>query len=59
MAELLRSLENYKQIHKERAEAAGKGPELAAARTLTQARKIVFGEKHKRYEARKSSGSNK
>lgn len=58
-AATLRSLESYKEMHMARAEAAGKGAELRAARTLTAARKAAFGEKHKRYEARKSPGSNK
>lgn len=59
MSELNRSLDNYKSVHMAKAESAGKGAELRAARTLTAARKVVFGEKHKRYEARKSKGSNK
>lgn len=55
----LRSLEQYKELHKGRAESQGKLSEFLAARTLTAARKIAFGEKQKRYEANKSPGSNK
>lgn len=47
-----RSLANYKAMHGPRAEKAGKGYELAHARTLTAARKIVFGEKPKRHDCR-------
>lgn len=42
-----RSLENYKAMHAKTAESKGKGAELRNARTLTQARKIVFGLKRK------------
>ena len=40
-----RSLDNYKAIHKAAAETKGVGAELAMAKTLTHAKKIVFGMK--------------
>ena len=39
------SLQNYKEMHKAKAEAEGKLDKLMACRTLTQARKLLFGEK--------------
>lgn len=42
-----RSLSNYKSMHRETAAKKGKGAELQAARTLTEARVVVFGEKNK------------
>lgn len=40
-----RSLSNYIKMHKDK--AAKDGTQLMQAQTLTAARKIVFGEKHK------------
>jgi hypothetical protein len=40
-----RNLENYKALHAKTAEDKGVGAALKAAKTLTQARKIVFGYK--------------
>lgn len=40
-----RSLENYKAMHKKWAADEGKGAALEAAKTLTSARKILFGYK--------------
>lgn len=40
-------LRNYKQLHAETAASKGKSAELASARTLTEAKKILFGEKRK------------
>lgn len=54
-----RSLENYKEMHKETADRNGVIREFLAARTLTQARKILFGEKKKQYVEHKVRGSNK
>lgn len=42
-----RSLENYKDIHAKAAADKGVGEELKNAKTLTKARKIVFGYKKK------------
>lgn len=42
-----RSLENYKKQQKKIAEGKGVGKELANAKTLTEARKIVYGSKQK------------
>lgn len=42
-----RSLENYKAMHRAQAEEQGKGPALAAVKTLTAARKLIFGYKKK------------
>ena len=40
-----RSLSNYKSMHAKRAESLGKGKAFHNARTLTEARKIIFGVK--------------
>ena len=40
-------LQSYKATHKKSADAKGKTAELNQARTLTQARKAVYGEKQK------------
>jgi hypothetical protein len=40
-----RSLENYKEMHKKTAESKGVASALAQAKTLTQARIILFGKK--------------
>lgn len=42
-----RSLDNYKDMHAKTAADKGVTAELRAAKTLTQARKIVFGYKKK------------
>lgn len=42
-----RSLDNYKSMHARTAESRGVGEQLRSAKTLTQARKIVFGYKKK------------
>jgi hypothetical protein len=42
-----RSLENYKELHKALAEAKGILDRLLKAQTLTEARKVLFGEKKK------------
>jgi hypothetical protein len=42
-----RSLSNYKAMHEGTAKGKGVGAQLQAARTLTQARKILFGVKAK------------
>lgn len=57
--ESLRSLQNYKEMHKDGARDAGVEKELANARSLTQARKIVFGEKKKQFIAQRTKGSKK
>lgn len=57
--ETLRSLENYKEMHKEKAKSLGVEKELSSARSLTQARKVLFGEKKKQYIAQRTKGSNK
>lgn len=57
--EALRSLENYKEMHKDKAREKGVEKELSSARTLTQARRVLFGEKKKQYIAQRSRGSNK
>lgn len=57
--EALRSLSNYKEMHKDTARDKGVEKELSAARTLTQARRVLFGEKKKQYIAQRSRGSNK
>jgi len=41
-------LENYKNQHAETAKSKGLVEELKAARTLTKARKVLFGEKTKK-----------
>ena len=41
----LRSLDNYIEIHKKLAEERGVGARFKNARTLTEARKILFGVK--------------
>ena len=38
-----RSLTNYKSMHSKTADSKGVGEQFRAARTLTQARKILFG----------------
>jgi hypothetical protein len=40
-----RSLDNYKSMHAAEAATRGVGEKLKAAKTLTEARKIVFGYK--------------
>lgn len=45
--DLKKSLENYKKIQAKTAESKGVSEQLTAAKTLTQARKIVYGEKKK------------
>lgn len=42
-----RNLENYKGMHAKYAESKGISNELRSAKTLTQARKVVFGYKKK------------
>jgi hypothetical protein len=42
-----RSLENFKSMHKAKAKEQGVSEKLAAATTLTTARKVVFGQKAK------------
>lgn len=54
-----RDLDNYKEMHRDRARDKGLHQELMACATLTQARKVVFGEKAKKYEAARTKGSNK
>lgn len=44
---MLRSLENYKEMHKQRARDKGVYDIFMQCSTLTMARKILFGEKHK------------
>ena len=51
--ECLRDLGNYKSMHEGKAKAQGCHAEFMAARTLTAARKILFGEKVKNYQARR------
>lgn len=55
MENKLRSLDNYKEMHRERAQKAGKWEQLRDCKTLTAARKIVFGEKHKKCRSGKES----
>jgi len=38
-----RSLQNYQAIHKTKAEQTGRIKEFMQAKTLTQARKVLFG----------------
>lgn len=59
MSEKLRSLENYKEMHREMAKDKGFEKEFMAARTLTQAKKLAYGEKKKQYAANRTKGSNK
>lgn len=59
MPDLLRSLENYKKMHEGTAKQRGCETELKNARTLTAARRILFGEKKKQYVKYKTPGSNK
>jgi len=40
-----RSLSNYKSMHASTAKSKGVGPAFEAAKTLTQARKVLFGYK--------------
>ena len=54
-----RNLANYKQQHAETARKKGVFERLYTARTLTEARNIVFGTKQKRCEAFRTIGSNK
>lgn len=42
-----RSLENYKAMHAQAAEKKGVSSEFQGAKTLTQARKVLFGMKKK------------
>jgi hypothetical protein len=42
-----RSLENFKTINKKRAEEKGVLEQLMRAKTLTEARKVIFGVKSK------------
>lgn len=42
-----RSLQNYKEMHAAEANSKGVGAQLATAKTLTAAKKIVFGYKKK------------
>ena len=44
---MLRNLDNYKEMHKEKAIKEGKLDALMACRTLTAARKLLWGEKKK------------
>lgn len=45
--DLSKSLENYKKQQAKVAESKGRTEELKAAKTLTQARKAIYGEKRK------------
>lgn len=47
-----RSLENYKSQHSSTAERKGVGAELKSAKTLTEARKIVYGHKRSNSKGR-------
>lgn len=51
--ECLRDLSNYKSMHEQKAKAQGCHAEFMMARTLTAARKILFGEKVKNFKARR------
>lgn len=57
--EKLRSLQNYKEMHKDKAREKGVLAELQACSTLTAARKILFGEKPKQYVARRDDAKKK
>lgn len=54
-----RDLTNYKAMHEDTAKRNGCYDEFTRASTLTQARKILFGEKKKQYTETKIRGSNK
>jgi hypothetical protein len=45
--QLRQALDNYKRSHAKIASSKNKSVELAAARTLTEARKVLYGEKRK------------
>ena len=47
--DLQQSLENYKQLQSKIAKSKGKYQDLMDAKTLTQARKAVYGSKEKSY----------
>ena len=53
-----RSLENYKSIHKATATTKGCLEAFLSAKTLTQAKKILFGEKFKRCLSRRDLGAD-
>lgn len=59
MNNVLRNLNSYKEMHRGLAESKGVSSQFQAARTLTEARKVLFGEKKKQYIAAKIPGSNK
>jgi hypothetical protein len=52
-----RSLENYKESNKAKAEAEGKLDQLMRCTTLTQAKEVLWGKKEKR--AREGGGVKK
>lgn len=54
---VFRSLDNYKSMQREKAASIGVLDKLMAAKTLTQARIIVYGVKPKKYEATRTAGS--
>jgi len=46
-----RDLENYKEMHQETAKKNGVLDQFMKCKTLTQARKVLFGDKPKKYVA--------
>ncbi len=48
-----RSLESYKEMHEKTAKEKGVHEQFMRCKTLTQARKVLFGEKTKKYVARR------
>lgn len=51
---LAERLRNYKQLHAEKAAEKKVSAQFAAARTLTEAKKVLWGEKKKAKPLRKS-----
>ena len=51
--EKLRSLANYISMHEKRAKEEGKWEALQRCKTVTAAKKVMFGEKVKNYEAQR------
>lgn len=53
---LIERLRNYKQLHADRAAEKKVSAQFAAARTLTEAKKILWGEKKKSKPLRRTHG---
>lgn len=55
---LQQRLRNYKQLHAEEASKKRVSAQFAAARTLTEAKKVLWGEKRKAKPLRKSKSDS-